>query len=97
MWIQHPDFLRLVEENWNSGIVGNPQYVLSQNLKMMKLTLKAWNRNFFGDLRLKVFQAETKVQPVQELLDASPSEILHQGLAEAKASLHNWLQIKETY
>lgn len=62
MWIQHPEFLRLVEDNRNSGLAGNPQYILTQNLKMMKQILKAWNRNVFGDTRLKVLLAKAKVQ-----------------------------------
>lgn len=44
-----------------------------------------------------MLQAESKVQAVQDLLDAGLSETPHQDLAEAKATLHSWLQIKETH
>lgn len=44
MWTHRPYFLRLVEDNWNTSIVGHSQYALFQNLKMMKLVLKAWNK-----------------------------------------------------
>ena len=51
----------------------------------------------FGDIRLKVGAAELLVQESQDLLDVGPSDSLHQSLAEAKASLHNYLLLQETH
>lgn len=48
MWLQHPDFLSLVADNWNSGMEGNSQFVLAQKLKSLKQILKVWNKNVFG-------------------------------------------------
>lgn len=96
MWIQHPDFLKIVEDNWNSGITGSSQFILAQNLKNMKQVLKAWNRNVFGDINLKVQAVGKNIQLCQDLLDAGPSDSLFQDLSDAK-SLHNWLQTKESH
>lgn len=93
MWIHHPEFLRLVSDSWSSDIAGHPQYALAQNLKALKQVLKVWNKNVFGDIKLNVNMAESKVLAIQELLDAGPIENLHLDLSEAKSSLHNWLQI----
>lgn len=62
----------------------------------MKQIFKVWNKTVFGGIKLKVKLAESNVLSIQELLDAGPTDTLHQDLSEAKSSLHNWLQIKET-
>ncbi|XXG56375.1 hypothetical protein AAC387_Pa03g3797 [Persea americana] len=67
------------------SIFGNHQYALAQNLKSLKQALKGWNKQVFGDIRLKVGAAELLVQKSQDLLDVGPSDYLHQSLAEAKA------------
>lgn len=71
--------------------------MLAQNLKAMKLIFKVWNKSVFSDIRLKTQAAERKFLDMQEIPDAGPTDPLHQELDEAKASLHNWLQIKETH
>ncbi|XXG79695.1 hypothetical protein AAC387_Pa09g0713 [Persea americana] len=97
MWLQHPDFLSLVVENWNCQLAGNPQYVLAHKLKSSKLVLKGWNKLVFGDIQIKVQNAEQKVLDLQELLDRGPLDSLHQSLAKAKSNLRNCLQQKETH
>ena len=97
MWLHHPEFLNLVADNWNSQLAGNPQYVLAQKLKSLKQVLKGWNKSVFGDIRSKVQTAELRVLEVQELIDNSPSDPLHQALVEAKADLHNCLKLSETH
>lgn len=77
MWIQQPDFLKLVVDSWSSDITGHSQYALAQNLKSMKQVLKVWNKTVFGDIKLKVKLAESNVLSIQELLDAGPTDILH--------------------
>lgn len=68
MWIQHPDFLNFVDPTWSADCTGSPQYVLAQNLKSMKQVLNVWNKNVFGEINLKVKEAETLVQTLQEIL-----------------------------
>lgn len=63
----------------------------------MKQIFKVWNKNVFGDIRLKTQDAERKVLKAQIKLDAGPTDSLHQELHEAKASLHNCLQISESH
>lgn len=51
----------------------------------------------FGDIKLKVQQAESNILSIQALLDAGPTDSLHQDLSKAISSLHNWLQTQETH
>lgn len=40
-------------------------FILSQKLKMLKLELKTWNKVVFGDVHLKVEQAQREVDLLQ--------------------------------
>jgi len=44
-------------------------FVLSQKLKALKLKLKDWNHNIFGNVHALVKEAENKLAAIQELLD----------------------------
>ena len=44
--LEHPDFLRTVEEAWCFTVLGDPWYILSMKLKRVKDALKRLNRNF---------------------------------------------------
>ncbi|CAL5401981.1 unnamed protein product [Camellia sinensis] len=51
MWLQHEGFLDLVRGWWNSYEVrGSPSCVLAKKLKLLKATLKNWNKEVFGRL-----------------------------------------------
>ena len=71
--------------------------MLAQNLKSMKRIFEVWNKSVFSDIRLKKQTTERKVLNIQEILDVGPIDPLHQELDKAKASFHNWLQIKQTH
>jgi hypothetical protein len=69
MWLLHDDCKRIVNETWNETVVGTPMFVLSQKLKALKLKLKDWNHNIFGNVHVIVKEAENKLAEIQELLD----------------------------
>ena len=50
-WADHPAFLELVKEAWESDVHGTPMYILTRKLKRVKATLKAFNFHSFGKLR----------------------------------------------
>lgn len=54
-WIDHPDFLPLVEDVWSDGnIEGRKLFIFKEKLKLLKNRLKVWNTKVFGKLDLKV-------------------------------------------
>jgi len=69
MWLLHEDCKRIVKETWSNNVVGSPMFVLSQKLKDLKLKLKDWNHNIFGNVHALVKEAENKLADIQELLD----------------------------
>jgi len=71
MWTMNDDCKRLIAESWNIPVVGCPMFILSQKLKRLKLTLKYWNKNVFGDANIKVNEVETNLQAIQDQIHAS--------------------------
>jgi hypothetical protein len=63
------DCKNLINDSWNAPIVGCPMYVLSQKLKRLKLALKDWNKNVFGDIHVKVTEAEAHLNEIQMQID----------------------------
>ncbi|XP_026396753.1 uncharacterized protein LOC113291433 [Papaver somniferum] len=76
MWISHPDFLKLVTESWKELLVGNPIFVFINKLKRLKIILKQWNWEIFGDVFIKLKQAEEKLLETNVLSDRDPSNNL---------------------
>lgn len=51
IWKEHVDFLRVVEQIWRVNVRGYKMYQLVTKLKMLKVRLKKWKLEEFGDLR----------------------------------------------
>ncbi|XP_028057303.1 uncharacterized protein LOC114261263 [Camellia sinensis] len=79
-WVLHPQFLSFVKQSWEElGISVGASFVISSKLKVLKLKLKQWNLEVFGDIKhnLKVAKEVLhKLELVAEsrLLDDSEKE-----------------------
>ena len=60
-WINHPEFLPLVEEVWADRVVDFPMFQLVTKLKRLKMRLKAWNLEAFSGISDKVKEARAKL------------------------------------
>ncbi|GKV39565.1 hypothetical protein SLEP1_g47323 [Rubroshorea leprosula] len=64
-WQQHPEFKRVVEEQWNAMAVdGYAGFRCKQKLKMLKEFLREWNKGVFGDIEAHFERAAAKVASV---------------------------------
>jgi hypothetical protein len=54
MWLHHQDFVGNVR-NWWGGydFQESPSYILASKLKALKEDIKKWNKECFGDVRIK--------------------------------------------
>jgi hypothetical protein len=51
MWLKSDGFVDLVQHWWESyDFHGRPSYVLTKKLKTLKVDLKKWNAEVFGDV-----------------------------------------------
>ena len=54
MWLQAEGFVDRVQQWWiGYSFTGSLSYILAQKLKALKVDLKKWNKEVFGDLALR--------------------------------------------
>ncbi|XP_057419451.1 uncharacterized protein LOC130713677 [Lotus japonicus] len=78
-WLEHPGFSGLVEKTLaENQVVGWGAFVLKEKLKRLKLKLKDWNKEVFGDLRTRrngVVQKINELDQKEEVMGLSIEEI----------------------
>ncbi|XP_026396059.1 uncharacterized protein LOC113290691 [Papaver somniferum] len=72
MWISHPDFLNVVKESWAVEINGDPAYTFMKKLKEIKRIINDWNWKVFGNVHVKLKEAEEKVMEAMQASDSNP-------------------------
>ncbi|XP_026416977.1 uncharacterized protein LOC113312440 [Papaver somniferum] len=72
MWISHPEFLSVVKESWSNVIVGDPAFIFMQKIKELKRVLNDWNWRVFGNVHVKLKEAEEKVLEAMKVSDNNP-------------------------
>ena len=75
-WADHPAFLKLVKDAWNSDVFDTPMYRLTRKLKSVKAALKAFNFHYFGKLRDRVVVAKENLNQAQSALLNNPYDSL---------------------
>ncbi|XP_026410571.1 uncharacterized protein LOC113305783 [Papaver somniferum] len=75
IWSTHETYMQVVEAEWKKEIHGTPIFVYMQKLKLLKVTLKKWNWEIFGDINTKMIQADKNVLSATLLFDSSPEDI----------------------
>lgn len=67
--MQHPSFLKKVEEAWKSLIVeGKKRLIFKEKLKILKASLKVWSYEVFGKLDLEVGEAVKELNCLDHLV-----------------------------
>ncbi|XP_026399016.1 uncharacterized protein LOC113294854 [Papaver somniferum] len=96
MWLSHPGFMDLVSNCWNEDIVGDPAFVLLQKLKRLKNILRDWNWNMFGNVHVKIKEAEEEVQKAMKLSDNNPTDAAMLNNLVMAENNHNSREIRQS-
>eukprot|EP00268_Persea_americana_P061729 TRINITY_DN7830_c0_g1_i4.p1 TRINITY_DN7830_c0_g1~~TRINITY_DN7830_c0_g1_i4.p1 ORF type:complete len:367 (+),score=53.05 TRINITY_DN7830_c0_g1_i4:1557-2657(+) len=96
-WLSREAFSEVMEDSWATPYSGSPQFILAGKLKILKLNLKSWSREVYGHFKKHIAEAESRVLVKETAFEAQPSDSLFRELAQAKASLHNWLNAESTH
>lgn len=72
MWLNHKNFLNIVQSSWEQSYEGN---VLATKHKTPKASLRTWNKEVFGHLHLRhnISQAEDNAQKEKEVYETDAS------------------------
>eukprot|EP00253_Pinus_taeda_P011270 PITA_11270 len=67
-WIEHPNFLTMVEKWWSEPLVeeGSKMFNLQKRLKNIKLKLKDWNKTVFGNIFQEKATIEQKLEQIHK-------------------------------
>ncbi|XP_019430032.1 PREDICTED: uncharacterized protein LOC109337507 [Lupinus angustifolius] len=98
MWLHHVDCRRIIEESWALDVVGFPMYVLAAKLKRLKVVLKDWNFNIFGNIHHRVKDAKADLETIQSCInDLGPDHELLDQEAIAQTNLFSALLMEEKF
>ena len=76
MWLQEKLCLKLIHDSWDNKVVGCPMFILQHNLKTLKIELREWNKNSFGNVHNAVLLQQGLLLGIQQTLEtASMSNI----------------------
>jgi hypothetical protein len=67
MWLHHQDFVGNVRTWWGGyDFQGSPSDILASKLKALKEDIKKWNKECFGDVRIKKLDLMHELQRLEE-------------------------------
>ena len=69
-WLTHPSFLETVSNSWQNSVHATcPMTVMQLKLKRLKVVLKDWNANVFGNIHSQVEKAIEQLLAIQNDID----------------------------
>jgi len=98
MWSLHNGCKQLIVDCWNNHIIGCHMFVLHSNLKLLKMKLKQWNKDVFGNIHSNVEQDENKLADIQNQINIhGHNDNLMNKEKIAQISLDQALNQQETF
>ncbi|KAK8586403.1 hypothetical protein V6N13_009996 [Hibiscus sabdariffa] len=96
-WVEHPGFLKIVEDSWVQPAGGNPLQLLFTKLKRLKGPLKQFNKGVFGDISARVQAHQVELDNLQKKLLLNPNaNNLMREMIVAK-ELHDHYRVEEQF
>ncbi|XP_039001171.1 uncharacterized protein LOC120127313 [Hibiscus syriacus] len=78
-WAQHPEFMNVVRESWQTSTHGSPMQNLFFKLKLLKTRLKSLNQHYYSDISARVKQKKLELE-TQQLLSLRAEDSFHKEL-----------------
>ncbi|XP_031132021.1 uncharacterized protein LOC116033418 [Ipomoea triloba] len=97
MWITHHGFDDLVSSSWNAPAFGGGMRAFAFKLKRLKLALREWNRNVFGNVFDKVRSAEVATAEAESRFDIDATPENREHMARQQANLLLALRQEEIF
>jgi hypothetical protein len=97
MWLKSEGFHDKVHQWWNSYLfTGSLSYILVQKLKSLKVDLRRWNKETFGDVNVRKHDLQAQIQDFDFLEETRPLTV-EEGVAKdhLKADFENVLLLEE--
>ncbi|XP_057837892.1 uncharacterized protein LOC131048061 [Cryptomeria japonica] len=71
MWLDHPNFEKAIEKWWYIDIKGIAMYRMAKYLRYIKVNIKKWNKEVFGDLFAAKSKTQLELEEMQDKIQTS--------------------------
>ena len=78
--------MELIHDSWNNIVVGCFVYILQHKLKRLKIKLRSWNKNSFGNVQNEVILKQTFLLAIQQSLETTSLLILKTLICQKKTT-----------
>jgi len=68
--------MKLINDYWKNIVVGCLMFILQHKLKRLKIELRSWNKNSFGNVQNEVILKQTSLLAIQQSLETVSSPVL---------------------
>ena len=69
MWHHDTSCMKLIHDSWDNKVVGCPMFILQHKLKRLKIELRDWNKNSFGNVHNAVLLKQGLLLGIQQNLE----------------------------
>ncbi|KAF5445223.1 hypothetical protein F2P56_034289 [Juglans regia] len=90
MWVEHPDFMTLVQKVWSESVIGSGLFKLATKLKKLKVALRVWNKSVFGRTNTQIAILEDKIENLENLLQRGWDDDIERELVRSSNELSSW-------
>jgi exonuclease III len=96
-WLDHPEFLPFVEKSWKSfDVRGKKAYVLKEKFRLLKESLRKWNKEVFGILDLNIENTVKELNEIEGLLGGDEVDVELTRREGLKKEFWSQLHFKES-
>ncbi|XP_058769926.1 uncharacterized protein LOC131643655 [Vicia villosa] len=95
-WFDNKDFLPFVEKEWgNLRVEGRGDFVIKENLRLLKNSLRRWNVEVFRKNDLEIEEGIKKINEADDLLSCCKENQVEKVIANrSSATSQIWMQLK---
>ncbi|XP_016441893.1 uncharacterized protein LOC107767403 [Nicotiana tabacum] len=94
-WVDHDEYLNVIQQSWVEEVHGNPLYILHQKTKIVCSALSRWLKTTFGDIYEEPKKLEKLIKELEEVSITNNTQDIRTKLARTKAEFTSFLILQE--
>ncbi|XP_060210726.1 uncharacterized protein LOC132637688 [Lycium barbarum] len=95
-WADQPTFTQILQQSWNTNIIGNPMWRLQSKLKILSKNLSTWSKEVVGNVYDQVKDWEDKLHHLEEQDINQNSDLSREELNKGQAEYTRWMGLQES-
>ncbi|OIT24755.1 hypothetical protein A4A49_28383 [Nicotiana attenuata] len=95
-WVDHEEYLNVIQQSWLGEDNDNPLYNLHQKIKRVCSALSSWSRTAFGDIYEEPKKLEMEIRRLEEVYLNDNNQSNRLNLSKAKAEFTRYLKLQDS-